>query len=77
MLVCVSDTGPGFPDSDYATVFEMFRQLGDGLTDKPQGVGLGVPICAHIVKHHGGRFCTNSAPGKGTTFSFTLPVPGA
>lgn len=75
VLVCVSDTGPGFPDSDYATVFEMFRQLGDGLTDKPQGVGLGVPICAHIVKHHGGRFWAKSAPGKGTTFSFTLPVP--
>jgi len=54
-------------------IFEKFRQVGDTLTDKPPGTGLGLAICRQIVDHFGGRLWAESEPGKGSTFSFTLP----
>jgi DNA-binding response OmpR family regulator len=55
-------------------VFERFKQVGDTLTDKPKGTGLGLPICREIVEHHGGRVWVESEPGQGSTFSFSLPL---
>jgi hypothetical protein len=56
-------------------VFEQFKQVGgDTLTDKPKGTGLGLPICKEIVEHHGGRIWLESEVGKGSTFSFALPI---
>jgi CheY-like chemotaxis protein len=55
-------------------VFERFKQVGDTLTDKPKGTGLGLPICREIVEHHGGRIWVESETGRGSTFSFSLPV---
>jgi DNA-binding response OmpR family regulator len=55
-------------------VFEKFKQVGDTLTDKPKGTGLGLPICREIVEHHGGHIWVESEPGKGSTFSFVVPV---
>ncbi len=74
LVVSVTDTGPGIAPEDHATLFERFKQVGDTLTGKPQGTGLGVPICKEIVEHHGGRFTVDSAVGAGATFSFNLPV---
>ncbi|MDQ3938463.1 MAG: ATP-binding protein, partial [Chloroflexota bacterium] len=71
--VAVADTGSGIAPEDYDTVFEQFRQVGDTLTDKPRGTGLGLPISKEIVEHHGGRLWLESEPGKGSTFSFSLP----
>ncbi|NTW98778.1 MAG: hypothetical protein HGB35_02395, partial [Geobacteraceae bacterium] len=51
-----------------------FSQIGDVLTDKPKGVGLGLPICRLIVGYHGGKISVESEPGKGSQFSLLLPV---
>jgi PAS domain S-box-containing protein len=75
--ISVTDTGIGIDRKDHARVFEQFVQVGDTLTAKPQGTGLGLPICREIVEHHGGRIWVESEPGKGSTFSFTLPIPAA
>jgi signal transduction histidine kinase/DNA-binding response OmpR family regulator len=75
ILVSISDTGIGIAPEDFGAVFEQFKQVGgDTLTDKPKGTGLGLPICKEIVEHHGGRIWLESEVGKGSTFSFALPV---
>jgi PAS domain S-box-containing protein len=74
--VCISiiDTGIGIAPEDQPKVFEKFRQVGDTLTDKPKGTGLGLPICKQIVEHHNGKIWVESEPGKGSRFSFLLPT---
>lgn len=74
--VCIStiDTGVGIALEDQPKVFEKFRQVGDTLTDKPKGTGLGLPICKQIVEHHGGKIWVESKPGQGSKFSFTIPT---
>jgi PAS domain S-box-containing protein len=74
--ICISiiDTGVGITPEDQPKVFEKFRQVGDTLTDKPKGTGLGLPICKQIVEHHGGRIWVESRPGEGSTFSFIIPI---
>ena len=75
VILSMSDTGIGISSEDYVAVFEQFKQVGgDTLTDKPKGTGLGLPICKEIVEHHGGRIWVESEVGKGSTFSFALPV---
>jgi len=74
LLVSVKDSGIGIAPDDQPKVFEKFKQVGDTLTDKPKGTGLGLPICKEIVEYHGGRVWVESEPGHGSTFSFTLPI---
>jgi CheY-like chemotaxis protein len=74
IAVSVIDTGIGIDDTDQSQVFERFKQIGDTLTDKPKGTGLGLPICKQIVEHHGGTIWVESELGKGSNFSFTLPI---
>ena len=75
LVVDITDTGIGIAPEDHAAVFEQFKQVGgDTLTDKPKGTGLGLPICKEIVEHHGGRIWLQSEVGKGSTFSFALPI---
>jgi PAS domain S-box-containing protein len=75
--VSVTDTGAGISDDDQPKVFERFVQVGDTLTNKPKGTGLGLPICKQIVEHHGGRIWVESKLGCGSTFAFTLPIEPA
>jgi len=74
--ISVMDSGAGIAPEHHEAVFEKFRQIGDVLSDKPQGTGLGLPICKEIVEHHGGRIWVESELGKGSTFIFEIPVAG-
>ena len=77
LVVAVADTGIGIQEKYLQDVFEKFRQVGDTLTDRPKGTGLGLPICRQIVEHHGGSIRAQSTPGAGSVFSFTLPLAGS
>ena len=70
----VVDQGIGIAPADQAMLFEKFSQVGDTLTAKPQGTGLGLAISKEIIEHHGGRIWLESEPGKGSKFSFALPI---
>lgn len=70
----VKDNGIGIHPDDQELIFEKFRQVGDTLTEKPQGSGLGLPICHHIINYFGGKLWVESTPDEGATFSFTLPI---
>jgi Na+/proline symporter/signal transduction histidine kinase len=72
--VSVADNGPGIRPDDQQLIFEKFRQVGDTMTDKPPGTGLGLPISRRIVEHFGGRLWVESVPGHGATFRFVLPL---
>ncbi len=74
LRVSVSDTGIGIAPADQEKIFDTFVQGGDTLTDKPQGSGLGLSICKHIVEQHNGRIWGESEVGRGSTFYFTLPT---
>ena len=74
LQIDIIDTGMGIASEEQQTVFDKFKQLGETLTDKPKGTGLGLPICKQIIEHHGGNIWVKSELGKGSTFSFTLPL---
>jgi signal transduction histidine kinase len=71
----VSDSGPGIPECEHELVFlKYYRE--PGVRDSVDGAGLGLAIARRIVEAHGGHMALRSAPGHGSTFSFTLPVRG-
>jgi Na+/proline symporter/nitrogen-specific signal transduction histidine kinase len=74
LRVDVRDNGPGIELQDQEVIFDKFRQVGDTLTDKPHGSGLGLHISRKIVEHFGGRLWVESSRGRGACFSFTLPT---
>jgi signal transduction histidine kinase len=71
--VAVADTGVGIAPADHNAVFEEFRQLGTDYTKKAEGTGLGLALTRKFVELHGGSIRLESEPGKGSTFTFTLP----
>ena len=73
-LVSVSDTGPGLSETDQNKIFEEFRQADSSSTRVKGGTGLGLSISKKIVEMHGGRIWVDSSLGKGSTFSFTVPI---
>jgi len=70
----VGDNGRGIDPGDHEAIFSKFHQVGDALTDRPQGTGLGLHISRRIVEHFGGRMWVETTPGSGARFSFTLPT---
>ncbi|MEB3161289.1 MAG: GAF domain-containing protein, partial [Synechocystis sp.] len=74
LKITIIDSGPGIRPEDQHKIFEPFQQGGDVLTSKPQGTGLGLPICQQIIEHHGGTINVTSTLGQGSTFYFTLPI---
>ena len=68
----MADTGIGISQEDLPRVFEEFAQVGE--PGKEEGTGLGLAICLRIVEAHDGEIWAESEPGKGTTFTFSLPL---
>ena len=72
--VAVADTGPGISPDDQERIFEEFQQAKPPNGERPEGTGLGLALSRSLVELHGGRIWVESEPGKGSTFTFTLPV---
>jgi signal transduction histidine kinase len=72
--ISVSDTGVGIAQEDLETIFEEFRQVGRDETRKQEGTGLGLTLSKKFVELHGGRIWVESEVGRGSTFTFTLPI---
>ena len=76
--IAVWDTGVGIAPEDQGRIFEEFQQGGrEGQMGKVEGTGLGLALAKSFVELHGGKIWVDSAPGTGSTFTFTLPVTGA
>jgi PAS domain S-box-containing protein len=73
-VVSVRDEGIGIDAENADRVFEVFQRLHS--QDEHAGTGIGLALCERIVERHGGDIRVDSAPGEGTTFSFTLPTEG-
>lgn len=72
VVLAVEDTGIGIPQADLDRIFERFYKVDKSRSSK--GTGLGLAIARHIIELHGGRIWAESVEGRGSTFSFTLPV---
>jgi signal transduction histidine kinase len=72
--VSVADTGVGIAAGDQEAIFEEFRQVGDDYARKREGTGLGLALARRLVELHGGTLSVQSELGKGSTFTFTIPV---
>lgn len=70
----VADTGIGIGPEDQERIFEDFHQVRSPLTREQAGTGLGLALARRFVEMHGGRIWVTSEPGKGSTFTFILPI---
>ncbi|MDZ7359374.1 MAG: HAMP domain-containing histidine kinase [candidate division KSB1 bacterium] len=72
VVLQVADTGPGIPREDWERIFDRFYR-GKLFSKKAKGAGLGLAICASIIKAHGGTISVSSRLGEGSIFTVTLP----
>jgi signal transduction histidine kinase len=72
-VIGVSDEGIGIAPEDQARVFERFYQSKARVRSR-RGTGIGLAIARRFAELHGGRIWVESEPGRGSTFSFTLPA---
>jgi PAS domain S-box-containing protein len=73
IVVEVQDTGYGIPEEEQRRLFRPYhRQTGD--REHLSGLGLGLALCKNLVQLHGGRIWVRSQEGKGSTFSFSIPI---
>jgi signal transduction histidine kinase len=72
--IAVRDNGTGIQIEDQPFVFDTFYQGSSASVGVSEGTGLGLPVTKALVEQHGGRIWFESEPGKGTCFTFTLPI---
>jgi len=76
VIVSVADSGIGIAPEDHEKIFEEFRQVGSNYAQKREGTGLGLTLTRKFVEMHGGKIWVESELGKGSTFTFSLPING-
>jgi signal transduction histidine kinase/CheY-like chemotaxis protein len=76
VVIAVSDTGPGIPADELPHLFQEFYQVDRSIRRRHGGAGLGLAISKQFVEAHDGRIWVESEDGVGSTFTFTLPIPG-
>jgi K+-sensing histidine kinase KdpD len=74
VIISVTDEGAGIPPELQEKVFERFFQGNGHKSSRRKGTGLGLAICRGIIEAHGGKIWLENRPGRGTKFSFSLPV---
>jgi signal transduction histidine kinase len=77
VAVSIEDTGIGISEDKFERIFESFEQADGGVAREYGGTGLGLSITKKIVELHGGTVGVVSTPGKGSTFTFTMPLSDA
>jgi len=73
-VLVVSDTGIGMAAEDIPTALTPFSQVGDIMTRKNDGTGLGLPLVKALINAHGGTFELESELGSGTTATISFPA---
>lgn len=74
VVVQVSDQGPGIPQEEISKIFTMFAKMSVKPIPSEPTAGLGLAIAKYLIEAHGGRLWVDSLVGKGSTFSFSLPI---
>ena len=75
LAVSITDQGCGMSEEETVRIFEPFERL-QQKTGNVKGIGLGLVVCRHLIEAHGGKISVESQVGKGSTFTFTLPLAG-
>jgi signal transduction histidine kinase len=73
-LISVEDDGIGIPAGELSHVFERFRQVDGSPTRQHAGMGIGLALARSLVELHGGAIWADSVVGRGSRFTFTLPI---
>jgi signal transduction histidine kinase len=73
VIVTVTDEGVGIPLDEQERIFERFYRTSQAVARQTPGTGLGLYLARAIVEAHGGRIWVESIPGRGSSFSFSVP----
>ena len=73
LIMQVQDTGRGITRKDQAHIFEPYYRI-PGIAERYEGLGLGLTLSKRVVELHGGQIWVESEVGKGSTFSFSIPL---
>jgi signal transduction histidine kinase len=76
LVVEVEDNGPGIAEEEHQHMFEPYHRM-EVAGERLSGLGLGLALCKMLVDLHGGQIWVKSRVGKGSTFSFSLPLEAA
>lgn len=77
VYITVADTGIGIPESELVNIFDSFSQVKGDATREFEGTGLGLAVTKNLVELHGGTIVVKSTLGKGSEFTFNLPIADA